>query len=130
MGFQMDGFEFNKIACSLLLSFFMLIVINVGVNGFLHITEHKEENIKGKGLVYAPEKINSSVMQSISQKETTNLEIKSIENLLESADEKLGKKVAKKCLQCHTFNQGGKTKLGPNLWGVFGSKITIVKIFL
>ena len=50
-------------------------------------------------------------------------EIEPIESLLASANIESGKKVAKKCMQCHTFEQGGKTKLGPNLWGVFGSQI-------
>jgi cytochrome c len=34
-----------------------------------------------------------------------------------------GKKYAKKCAACHTFDSGGKNKSGPNLFGIVGKGI-------
>ncbi len=39
---------------------------------------------------------------------------------LADGDVKKGAKVFKKCKACHTLKEGGKSKVGPNLHGVFG----------
>ena len=36
--------------------------------------------------------------------------------MLAAADVAAGEKVAKKCTACHTFDEGGANKIGPNLW--------------
>jgi cytochrome c len=36
--------------------------------------------------------------------------------------EELGKKVYARCRTCHTLEEGGKNRVGPNLWMVFGKK--------
>jgi cytochrome c len=38
--------------------------------------------------------------------------------LLASADIARGEKLSKACAACHSFDQGGVNKVGPNLWGV------------
>jgi cytochrome c len=43
--------------------------------------------------------------------------------LLASADAERGKGTAKLCASCHTFDQGGANRVGPNLWGVVGRDI-------
>jgi len=33
-----------------------------------------------------------------------------------------GAKIYKRCRACHTLDEGGKNKVGPNLWGIYGAK--------
>jgi len=41
--------------------------------------------------------------------------------MLASADIAAGKAKAKVCMSCHTLNEGGPARVGPNLYGVVGS---------
>lgn len=43
--------------------------------------------------------------------------------LLAGADANAGEGKARVCASCHTFEQGGPNRIGPNLWGVVGRDI-------
>lgn len=43
--------------------------------------------------------------------------------LLASADVASGERRARTCSACHTFNEGGRDGVGPNLWAVLGDDI-------
>jgi cytochrome c len=43
-----------------------------------------------------------------------------IANLLATADAAKGEAIFKKCVACHTIDQGGANGIGPNLWAVLG----------
>lgn len=44
-----------------------------------------------------------------------------------AGDAAKGKKIAKKCVACHTLAEGGKNRLGPNLFGILGQPAGQVK---
>lgn len=39
---------------------------------------------------------------------------------VQKTPEELGKKVYARCRTCHTLEEGGRHRVGPNLWGIFG----------
>jgi cytochrome c len=43
--------------------------------------------------------------------------------LLASADPARGERTAQVCASCHTFDQGGANRVGPNLWGIVGRDV-------
>ena len=48
-------------------------------------------------------------------------------NFVYSQDLDAGKKAFAKCKACHSIKEGGKKKLGPNLWGIYGNDIAAVE---
>ncbi len=49
--------------------------------------------------------------------------------LLAQADPSAGERAARKCVTCHSFDQGGPNKIGPHLWDVVGRDIAAVEDF-
>jgi len=53
----------------------------------------------------------------------------SISQLLAVANADAGQAVAKKCVACHTFEQGEPNRIGPNLWGIVGREVASLPDF-
>jgi len=55
--------------------------------------------------------------------ETVDAAASGLVAMIADGDVGKGEKVSKKCKACHVFDEGGKNKLGPALWGVVGRDI-------
>lgn len=105
----MDSFELNKIAGAILGS--LLFVMGLG---FVADSIYHGEVPETPGfIVEVPEEGGAEVASK--EEAVTPFPI-----LLASASAEDGEKVAKKCAACHTFDNGGGNKVGPNLWGIVG----------
>jgi len=114
----MDSFEFNKIAGAVL--FAVLVVFGLGLLSDL-IFEGGEAEAPGYIIEVAsapadkaPEADPAMAAQATSDAAAASPVLAMIGDM--AADD--GKKVAKKCAACHSFDEGGKNKVGPPLWGI------------
>lgn len=113
---KLDGFELNKMAAAGLLA---LLVGMVSSKVADHLVEPEKiaKNVfivEGVGEVAGPAGTDAPKGPE------------SLEPYFAKADIERGKTIAKKCMQCHTFNKGEVNKIGPNLYNVVGSKVAEV----
>lgn len=107
----MSGLELNKIAAAVLLG--GLIAMLAGTfSTWIYPDDYDPEK---RGFQIAVSDDTSSTGAKVEEKVD-------LIALLTAADPAAGKKVAKKCLACHTFDKGGANKVGPNLWNILGDK--------
>ena len=63
------------------------------------------------------------------QAETAPVQTAEAPSAAPAASAAAGEQAAAICRSCHTFDQGGRTGVGPNLWGVVGRDIASVEGF-
>jgi cytochrome c len=102
--------EFNKLAAAILVAGLVFMIINVGIDEIMH-------RAPPEAVAY-PVPTDGSVALAATVIEEAPVD--PLGALLAAADVASGKKLAKKCSSCHTFDKGGKNRVGPNLWDIVG----------
>jgi len=106
----MSAYEWNKVAGAVLGSLLLLMIINEIGNILVHPVELDAPVLA----------IEMEGEETTATAEAEAEDVPSLAVLLASADAAKGAKVAKKCAACHSFDAGGKNKIGPALYGVIG----------
>jgi len=109
----MSALEVNKIIASLIMAFLIITFINVTGDLLVKKQGKDDQNNLTAYLVDIPEGDTNN--SEIIKKRTVT---EPISAFLMNASIKKGEKLFKKCGACHSYNKGGKSKVGPNLWNL------------
>ena len=104
----MDSFEINKIIAAVLVVF----VVVFGISKISNLIYHVEKPNKS---AYKVELLTANTSDSVNTPASVD-----ISALLAMGSVDHGQKVFKKCSACHSVKKGGKNKIGPALYNVFG----------
>ena len=109
----MDSFEFNKIAGAVLGT--LLVTFGLGIVA--------EEIFHAE----VPEKPGFAIAvaegEGAGEGQGEQAAAVPVATLLQTADPAKGEAAAKPCVACHTFENGGANKVGPNLWNIVNRPI-------
>jgi len=125
----MSSFELNKIAGAVLLAGLVVTIASIASqmvfdpHGGGHDTWHAAKHYPVPGDGELGEKVADTNALKAPDKVVAFI------TLLQEADASAGKKVFKKCASCHTLNDGGANKIGPNLWNIIGRNVASVAEF-
>jgi cytochrome c len=110
----MDSFENNKLAGAFLGVVFFVMTLGLVTEMLFH-----EPKVETPGFAIAAAEPAADAGGATD----APVEIAAISPLLASADAAAGEVVFKKCAACHSVNEGGENKTGPNLWGIINRPV-------
>lgn len=111
----MNSFELNKIAGGVLAALLLMFGSRTLLDVFA--SEHKPEKA-GWALP-----VTEGPAASGPAAPAAAFNVAEVMGLVSKASADSGKDVAKRCLQCHTVDKGGKNLVGPNLYGLVNRKV-------
>ncbi|HLN22742.1 MAG TPA: cytochrome c family protein, partial [Patescibacteria group bacterium] len=107
------GITLQKIAGAVLLALILVIGLNMGIDA-LFPKPASPQHMAAVAPKAAPQPAASEPAAAAASPE------RPLAQRLASASAEKGQEVTKKCASCHTFTDGGGTRVGPNLYGVVG----------
>jgi len=109
----MKAFELNKVAAAVLTALFVFLI-----SGFIGELLVHPKRLERSVLAIDTAQRRDAPLQAAAQAAT----IEPIAPLLASANAETGAAIARRqCASCHSFDQGGRHGVGPNLWGIVGA---------
>lgn len=110
-----NGLDWNKVFGAVCMA-----ALVAALSGFVSRKLVEAKIPEEKGYMVAAAEAPSAAAEASAAKPK---EAEPIDALMAAANVENGKKLARACAACHSFDQGGPNRVGPALAGVFGHKI-------
>ena len=119
----MDSWEWNKIAGAVLGTAIFVMVIGIISDTVYEVPTPAKPGYIVKGVTTAASTASSGPAKP------QYGPLPDFAKAIPAASIAEGKKISMKCAQCHDWTKGGPNKIGPNLFGIVGSKAGTVPGF-